>query len=171
MAQELNELGRYAGPATLVLSSLADGPKHGYALIKDIEEFAGVVLGPGTLYGALARLEDQGPDRGRRARGSAAALPADRRRAGSALRVHSSTASAASPTSAFAACRSPAARDAGTSRIGGDRVRRRVARLVRWYPRSWRERYGDELADVLEQSIAERPRSLRRAADVAPGAG
>jgi len=44
----------------LVLSSLAEGPKHGYALIKDVEEFAGVTLGPGTLYGALGRLENQG---------------------------------------------------------------------------------------------------------------
>jgi len=52
--------GRYAGPATLILSSLADGPKHGYALTKDVEEFAGVRLAPGTLYEALARLEAQG---------------------------------------------------------------------------------------------------------------
>ncbi len=44
----------------LVLTSLADGPKHGYALIKDIEQFAEVTLGPGTLYGALARLEGAG---------------------------------------------------------------------------------------------------------------
>src|SRR3984885_15987014 len=52
--------GRYAGPATLILSSLAEGPKHGYALTKDVEEFAGVRLAPGTLYEALARLESQG---------------------------------------------------------------------------------------------------------------
>ena len=52
--------GRYAGPATLILSSLADGAKHGYALTKDIEEFAGVRLAPGTLYEALSRLEGQG---------------------------------------------------------------------------------------------------------------
>src|ERR1700742_4283567 len=52
--------GRYAGPATLILSSLADGPKHGYALTRDVEEFAGVRLAPGTLYEALARLEAQG---------------------------------------------------------------------------------------------------------------
>jgi DNA-binding PadR family transcriptional regulator len=52
--------GRYAGPATLILSSLAGGPKHGYALTKDVEEFAGVRLSPGTLYEALARLESQG---------------------------------------------------------------------------------------------------------------
>jgi DNA-binding PadR family transcriptional regulator len=52
--------GRYAGPATLILSSLADGTKHGYALTKDIEAFAGVRLAPGTLYEALGRLERQG---------------------------------------------------------------------------------------------------------------
>src|ERR1700685_1200293 len=52
--------GRYAGPATLILSSLADGPKHGYALTKDVESFAGGRLAPGTLYEALARLESQG---------------------------------------------------------------------------------------------------------------
>jgi len=44
----------------LVLTSLADGPKHGYSLIKDIESFAGVKMGPGTLYGALAKLEESG---------------------------------------------------------------------------------------------------------------
>ncbi|HEX3803719.1 MAG TPA: PadR family transcriptional regulator [Solirubrobacteraceae bacterium] len=57
---DLSGLGRYAGPATLILSSLADGPKHGYALTKDIEVFAGVRLAPGTMYEALARLEGQG---------------------------------------------------------------------------------------------------------------
>lgn len=56
----LGGFGRYAGPATLILSSLADGPKHGYALTKDIEAFAGVRLAPGTLYEALVRLEGQG---------------------------------------------------------------------------------------------------------------
>ena len=52
--------GRYAGAATLIMSSLADGTKHGYALTKDIEAFAGVRLAPGTLYEALARLDAQG---------------------------------------------------------------------------------------------------------------
>ncbi len=42
--------GRYAGPATLILPSLAEGPKHGYALIKDIERFADFRLATGTLY-------------------------------------------------------------------------------------------------------------------------
>ena len=56
----LSTLGRSAGPATLILSSLADGAKHGYALTKDIEAFAGVRLAPGTLYEVLNRLENQG---------------------------------------------------------------------------------------------------------------
>jgi DNA-binding PadR family transcriptional regulator len=44
-------------PGLLVLSSLAEGPKHGYAITQDIEQMTGVRLGPGTLYGALSRLE------------------------------------------------------------------------------------------------------------------
>jgi DNA-binding PadR family transcriptional regulator len=60
MELSLGELGHYAGPATLILSSLADGPKHGYALTQDIEVFSGVRLQPGTLYGAIQRLEQQG---------------------------------------------------------------------------------------------------------------
>src|ERR1700676_4935343 len=59
-AGALSALGRSAGSATLILSSLADGAKHGYALTKDIEAFAGVRLAPGTLYEALSRLEGQG---------------------------------------------------------------------------------------------------------------
>jgi DNA-binding PadR family transcriptional regulator len=59
-ADALETLGRSSGPASLILSSLADGPKHGYALTKDIESFAGVRLAPGTLYEALARLEAHG---------------------------------------------------------------------------------------------------------------
>ena len=47
-------------PGLLVLASLADGDKHGYAMIDDIEGFAGVRLGPGTLYGAITRLEERG---------------------------------------------------------------------------------------------------------------
>jgi DNA-binding PadR family transcriptional regulator len=44
----------------LLMISLASGPKHGHAMLLDIERFAGVRLGPGTLYGALSRLEAQG---------------------------------------------------------------------------------------------------------------
>ena len=44
----------------LILTSLANGPKHGYAIMQDIERFSGTKLGPGTLYTALARLEEDG---------------------------------------------------------------------------------------------------------------
>jgi DNA-binding PadR family transcriptional regulator len=53
-------LRRSNDPPVLILTSLASGPKHGHALAKDIEEFAGVVLGPGALYGAITRLEERG---------------------------------------------------------------------------------------------------------------
>ncbi len=44
----------------LILASLASGPKHGYAMVADIREFSGTELGPGTLYTALQRLEEDG---------------------------------------------------------------------------------------------------------------
>jgi DNA-binding PadR family transcriptional regulator len=47
-------------PSLLVLASLAEGDKHGYAIMTDVERFAGVRLGPGTLYGAITRLEQRG---------------------------------------------------------------------------------------------------------------
>jgi len=47
-------------PTLLVLASLAEGEKHGYAMMEDIERFAGTRLGPGTLYGAITRLEQKG---------------------------------------------------------------------------------------------------------------
>src|SRR5580765_2175608 len=50
-------LGRFSEPALYILISLADGPKHGYAMTQDIERVSGQKLGPGTLYGAIARLE------------------------------------------------------------------------------------------------------------------
>lgn len=82
--------GRFAEPAVLVLVSLAEGPKHGYAITADVERVAGIRLGPGTLYGALARLEE---------RGLIEALPSgDRRRpyrlthsGAAALRAHIAT--------------------------------------------------------------------------------
>jgi DNA-binding PadR family transcriptional regulator len=62
---------RLSDEMQLILTSLADGPKHGYAIAQDIESFAGRRLGPGTLYGAIARLE---------ASGQIEALPGDARR-------------------------------------------------------------------------------------------
>jgi DNA-binding PadR family transcriptional regulator len=55
-----NSLTRFSDVSFLVLSSLADGPKHGYAMIQDIQQFSGTRLEPGTLYGAITRLERQG---------------------------------------------------------------------------------------------------------------
>ena len=52
--------GHYSDPPLLVLASLANGPRHGHAMIEDIERLCGTRLGPGTLYGAIARLEQQG---------------------------------------------------------------------------------------------------------------
>ena len=56
----LSELGRFSEPALLVLISLADGPKHGYAMQRDIAAMTGDRPGPGTLYGAVRRLEHLG---------------------------------------------------------------------------------------------------------------
>ena len=56
----LPEFGRFAEPALLILVSLSDGPKHGYAIMTDVEAGTGRPLGPGTLYAALTRLEARG---------------------------------------------------------------------------------------------------------------
>lgn len=69
--EALADLGRFSEPALYILISLADGPKHGYAMTQDIEAVSGQALGPGTLYGAIARLE---------ARGWIEPLPAEDRR-------------------------------------------------------------------------------------------
>jgi DNA-binding PadR family transcriptional regulator len=53
-------LGRFADPWLLILTSLADGPRHGYAIMTDIAAFSGVRTEPGSLYGALSRLERRG---------------------------------------------------------------------------------------------------------------
>jgi DNA-binding PadR family transcriptional regulator len=68
---DTSEFGRFSDPALLILASLAGGEKHGYAMMEDIEAMTGVHLGPGTLYGALSRLEQSG---------LILALPADERR-------------------------------------------------------------------------------------------
>jgi DNA-binding PadR family transcriptional regulator len=55
-----DDLGRFAEPWLLVLTSLADGPKHGYAIMADVAAFSGVRMEPGTVYRALSRLERRG---------------------------------------------------------------------------------------------------------------
>jgi DNA-binding PadR family transcriptional regulator len=71
MNPESVSAGHYSDPGLLILSSLAAGPKHGYAMMEDIVAFSGARLEPGTLYGALTRLER---------RGWIEALPAEERR-------------------------------------------------------------------------------------------
>src|SRR6187455_1293766 len=60
MTTGMPELGRFGEPSLYILVSLSDGPKHGYAIMADVEKISGAPLGPGTLYGALARLETRG---------------------------------------------------------------------------------------------------------------
>ncbi len=78
MVTPLPELGRFAEPALLILVSLSDGPKHGYAIMADVEAGTGKPLGPGTLYAALARLTSSPSSRSSAFAGSAG-RPASRR--------------------------------------------------------------------------------------------
>ena len=64
-------LARFGEPGFLVLLALADGVKHGYAITQDVAERTGIELGPGTLYGSIAKLEQLG---------LIAAVPSDDRR-------------------------------------------------------------------------------------------
>ncbi len=56
------EISPLSEPVLLVLMSLAEQPRHGYSILKDIESMSSgrVQLSTGTLYGALQRLLDQG---------------------------------------------------------------------------------------------------------------
>lgn len=60
MTVPTGEIGRFAEPSLFILASLSEGPKHGYAIMSDVETISGQHLGPGTLYAALARLERRG---------------------------------------------------------------------------------------------------------------
>ncbi len=60
MERKVPPFGRFAEPSLLILVSLSDGPKHGYAIMQDVEAGSGRPMGAGTLYAALARLEEQG---------------------------------------------------------------------------------------------------------------
>ena len=57
---KVTDFGRFAEPSLLILTSLSDGPKHGYAIMQDVEQGTGRPMGAGTLYAALIRLEEQG---------------------------------------------------------------------------------------------------------------
>jgi DNA-binding PadR family transcriptional regulator len=97
-------------PPVLILTSLADGPKHGHALSKDIEAFAGVTLGPGALYGAITRLEE---------RGLIEALPSEDRRRPYRITAAGSTALATAVTEMRRLA------DVGAQRLARSATRRR----------------------------------------------
>lgn len=46
--------------AVWIMVGLADEPKHGYAIMKDVQDLGGFFMRPGTLYAALARMERAG---------------------------------------------------------------------------------------------------------------
>ena len=50
----------FIGRKILILTCLAHGPLHGYALIQEIERVSGLRVGPGTLYGLLNELSNDG---------------------------------------------------------------------------------------------------------------
>jgi DNA-binding PadR family transcriptional regulator len=60
VGEDFTDLGRFTDVSLLILLSLSGGRRHGYAMIEDIEQFSGTLLEPGTLYGALMRLEKKG---------------------------------------------------------------------------------------------------------------
>lgn len=57
-----NSLFQLSEQAFFILLSLAPGKKHGYAILKDVEDFSAsaLVLSTSTLYGALGRMQEQG---------------------------------------------------------------------------------------------------------------
>ncbi len=139
--------------------SLAGGAKHGHALLKDIEAFAGVKLGPGALYGAITRLEE---------RGLIEPLESDDRRRPYQITASGSQALAdavAQMRELVAGRTGPAqdrpdsATEAGLMRSGEPGTDDAPSSIthtandprLRWYPPSWRARYGDELVALLDE--------------------
>ncbi|MBM4408521.1 MAG: PadR family transcriptional regulator [Chloroflexi bacterium] len=145
MGSRFPELGRFADSAILVLVSLSDGPKHGYAIMTDVEAGTGRPLGPGTLYATLARLEE---------RGFIEALPPVDRRRPYRLTGLGATVLAEHLTDLAAFAR------LGLRRLGQGPAMRSL--LIRLFPARWRVRYGDEFEAMLD----ERPMGPFDVADV-----
>ncbi len=144
----------------LILTSLASCPRHGYALIKDIEEFAGVKLGAGTLYGALAKLERDGLVQALPAEERRQAVPDHRRRpgapAGAAVGVGPHRGGrAAAHRGGLIMTRRVMNNGVMNNGVMNRRVmNRRVTRLLlALYPRAWRDRYGAEVASLTDELI------------------
>ena len=149
MAPKLPEFGRFTEPSLLILVSLSNGPRHGYAIMQDVEAGTGRPMGPGTLYAALARLEERGfieP-----------LTPVDRRRPYrlTAFGAIDLAERLAGPVRVRAAGAPPARRDQAMTSL-----------LIRLYPARWRARYGDEFEAILD----ERPLGPFDVADIVLGA-
>ena len=61
-ALDLNDVLPLTSTVFHVLVSLAHGPRHGYAIAQEVEELSDgrIVMGPGTLYGSLSRMQNSG---------------------------------------------------------------------------------------------------------------
>lgn len=53
----MSSTDRFSEPTLFILISLAEGNKHGYAIMEDIENSYDIKIGPGTLYGAISRMD------------------------------------------------------------------------------------------------------------------
>jgi len=60
MPSPLASLGRFARPAQQIVTVLAAGPRTPSLIRHDIAARCGTDIGPGTLFGALSRLERRG---------------------------------------------------------------------------------------------------------------
>ena len=112
------------------MTSLASGAKHGYALARDIERFAGVTLGPGTLYGAITALEEHGLIEPTGHDERTAPVSVDRR--GTGRTDHGGT---QSRRDRGRGCSSPRDRVALPDPGLGAMNPRDARRVLRWYPR------------------------------------
>lgn len=60
MGSAFEPLGRFGRPAQQVLSVLTSGPRIPSMIVREVDARCGVDLGPGTLFGTIARLECHG---------------------------------------------------------------------------------------------------------------
>ena len=127
--------GPASDPELLILASLASGPKHGYAIMGDIDSFVGVTLGPGPPIRRSRDWSRRNLSRPTRVRGVSAVPAHGRRRKGAGRTI-----------GGHAASGSRRLAEAETSMSIRHRV---VAALLRLYPSAWRNEYGAELTDIL----------------------
>ena len=144
MNQELSGFGRFAEPSLYILVSLSDGPKHGYAIMTDVEAFSGLAAGAGDAVRGPRPARAARADRGARTGRSAPPVSAHRRSA----RRRSKPSSTASPGS-------PGPVSSGSRVTPDDAACWRSTRA------RWRERYEDEFLALLDDATARSPTTGR----------